>query len=584
VLLLFCCGEAPGQLNVLIIAVDTLCADHLGCYGYDRDTSPNTDRLASGGVLCENCLSQAPWTLPSFATLFTSLFPTQHGATAVQSRVRDSFPTLAGILKEHGYATGAVVNAPALKPANGVARGFDFYNMTPLDGRNAAGTTRDVLAWIDKAGDQPFLMFAHYFDPHLSYSPPPPYDKLFDPHYEGRIGDSFNLEGFSLVRDSMFVQMKELSDADWNHIVSLYDGEIAFTDSAIGELLGGLEERGLTDRTLIVYMSDHGEEFYEHGGFEHGHTLYNELIHVPLIFSLPGSLPANARVARQVRLLDVAPTVLDILNLPPQPHFEGVSLAPVLRGEGPAVASETSLLPQHVSYAEALMHGREKKCVSEYPWKLVYEMRTERKVLFDLDSDPDERQDLLEREPDEAGRLEERLVEALFGVSGTWYIEVGAGRNLHSFDVSVAAGRGLMPGTFNVHRLLDSGGGLVEAGALKLARNGSLLRLEDFGMKGSATVAFKVEPSKIPLEFDLRIDGQPATGQTYLGRSMVQPGDMPFTQKGRRAKTTSEGRPAGELDPPYILVWFEESSYKGDTAIQLDEETKKELRSLGYIQ
>jgi arylsulfatase A-like enzyme len=579
------CGREAPELNVLIIAVDTLRADHLGCYGYSRDTTSEIDRLARSGVLCTRCLSSAPWTLPSFSTIFTSLHPTQHGATAVKTHMRDSFPTLAGILKENGYATGAIVNAPALKPANGVARGFDFYHMTPLDGRNAAGTTRDALEWIDGVEDSSFFMFAHYFDPHLSYSPPPPYDRLYFPGYRGRIGNSFNLEGFSRVRDSMFVQMQDLEEDDWKQIVALYDGEIAFTDSAVGMLLEGLEDRGILENTLIVFLSDHGEEFFEHGGFEHGHTLYDELIQVPLVFSLPGVLPQNVSIERQVRLLDVTPTILDMLDIPLEPHFEGVSLKPLLMGKGTLSSIGRDLLPPEAAYAEAMMHSTEQKCISVYPWKLTHWMMSEEQTLFDLEADPHEMNDLAGRAAEPLARLDNQLHHALFGMQDTWYIELGAEEQSHTFDISIVAEKQLMPGSITLSKILDSSGRLaVDQEPLNLVRSRSALELRNFGIKGTVTLAFRVEPRRFPVEFDFRIDGNPAAGATFLGSSHSNPDQMPFIQRGKRSQTLSEGRPKGPLTPPYVLVWFERAAYRGENYLRLDEETKKELRSLGYIQ
>jgi arylsulfatase A-like enzyme len=581
---LSCSKETP-KLNLMIIAVDTLRPDHLGCYGYSRDTSPNIDAFAAGGVLCENALSQAPWTLPSFATVLTSLYPTQHGATVVQSRIRRSFPTLATMLHNSGYATGAVVNAPALKPASGVDRGFDHYHMTPLDGRDADGTTRDALEWIDSVAEKPFFAFVHYFDPHLSYSPPPPYDKAFDPGYDGGIGNSFNLEGFSRVRAVMFDQLKVLSAADWNHIVSLYDGEIAFTDKAIGDLLSGLEDRSLRDRTLIVFLSDHGEEFYEHGGFEHGHSLYNELIRVPLVFSLPGVLPEGVRLSRQVRLLDVVPTVLDILGMEPAPHPEGVSLKPLLEGTGKPGAGGQCLLPHDVAFAEAIMHGLEKKSMSVYPWKLIHDMAGGGDMLFNLEDDPEEMRNLIARDQDTAMELNEKLVKTLFGLSDTWYLELVAGGENHTFDLRIVAEKGPMIGRFNPYSLFAANGRLLEAGdALLTDREGSVLCLDSLDLKGVATLAFKVSPERIPVTFDFDIDGRSAISGTYLGESVVPPDEMPFTIRGTRGRAKSAAKPGGTLTPPYILVWYSESRYTGETAIKLDEETKKELRALGYIQ
>jgi arylsulfatase A-like enzyme len=583
--ILVSCGKEAPQTNVIIIGVDTLRPDHLGCYGYGRATSPNIDKFAASGVLCENAISQSPWTLPSFATVFTSLYPTQHGAMVVKSRMRESFPTLATILRDAGYATGAIINAPALKPANGVDRGFDHYHMTPLDGRNADGTTRDALAWLDSVGDKPWFAFVHYFDPHLSYSPPAPYDKLYDPGYEGRIGDSFDLEGFSRVRDVMFEELKVLSAADWNHIVSLYDGEIAFTDKAIDDLLRGLEDRNLLTNTLVVFLSDHGEEFYEHGGFEHGHSHYNELIWVPLVFSLPGVLPEGARLVRQVRLLDVAPTVLDILGMDSPRHFEGASLKPLLDGTGMPPASEGCLLPHDIAYSEAIMHGPEIKSVSAYPMKLVHHMLSGKDMVFDLETDPEELRNLAGEEPDRSVELGETLFKTLFGLSGTWYMELVAGGTNHTFDLRIAAEKGLMIGRFSPYRLYASNGRLLDnQDVLSTERQGSILNADGFDLKGAVTLAFKVDLERIPVKFDFKIDGVRAGTRTYIGEAVTQPVEMPFTIKAGKGRAKAPGKPSGDLTPPYVLLWYEESPYRGDTAIKLDEETTKELRSLGYIQ
>jgi arylsulfatase A-like enzyme len=253
------CGGEERPLNLLVIGVDTLRPDHLGCYGYGRETSPRVDRLAAGGVLFTDCVSQSPWTLPSFASLFTSLYPSQHGAMTIVTRMRESFPTLAEILAEEGYATGAVINAAVLKSEYGIDRGFHFYDPTPPEGRLAAGTTRDALEWIDRQ-EGPFFMFAHYFDPHEPYSPPGAYARLWERAYQGPIGDGFVLrEHFPEALGTDFEPMRVFTEADWRKIVALYDGEIAYTDSAIGVLLDGLAERRLLDHTLVVFMSDHGE-------------------------------------------------------------------------------------------------------------------------------------------------------------------------------------------------------------------------------------------------------------------------------------------------------------------------------------
>ena len=401
--LIVSCGAQEKRLNLMIIGVDTLRPDHLGCYGYGRDTSPNIDNLAGRSVLFENVVSQAPWTLPSFATMLTSLYPTQHGAGDIHSQaagsygtqMNTSFPPLAMMLLKQGYSTGAVINAPALAPELGVDRGFESYSATPRwDQRTADKTTEDALSWIDENRDGPFFVFVHYFDPHLDYEPPAPYDTLYDPGYTGRLGRSFTREDYGRIESILTEENDPHARAEWDHIRALYDGEIRFTDEAVGALLDGLEERGLADNTLIVLMSDHGEEFFDHGGFEHGHTLYNELIRVPLIFSLPGRLPEAMRIGTQVRILDIMPTVLEILGIRPWTHLEGSSLVPLMTGEGEYASGGASLLPASFAYSECMLRGTEKKGLTAYPWKYVYDTITGEKMIFNLADDPGEKHNL----------------------------------------------------------------------------------------------------------------------------------------------------------------------------------------------
>jgi hypothetical protein len=383
----------------------------------------------------------------------------------------------------------------------------------------------------------------------------------------------------------MFVQMQDLTQDDWHRIVALYDGEIAFTDAAVAELLEGLDERNLLDNTLIVFLSDHGEEFFEHGGFEHGHSLYDELIHVPLFFCLPGRLPGGARLSRPVRLLDVAPTILDFVDIEPPTDFEGVSIRPLLEGEGQRRERGGGLVPQDVAYAEALMHGRERKCVMAYPWKLVYEMGTETEDLFNLAEDPREMENLMAENPAKVSELNDLLFGALFGMSDTWYMEMAAGENRGVFDIDVVAEKGPMPGSINPLKALGKSGDVIELpGEVSLEGSGSRLRVRNLNLKGSLTLAFKVHPSQCPVDFDFRIGGLSALEQTFLGESLTSAEEMPFSVKARRTKVKSPGRPDLRPEPPYIMVWYEESGYQGETRARLDEETKKELRALGYIQ
>jgi arylsulfatase A-like enzyme len=581
------CGGGEPRLNLLMIGVDTLRHDHLGCYGYDRNTSPYIDELAAEGVLFENVVAPSPWTLPSFATVFTSLHPTQHGADASRSALRENVATLASILQANGYATGAVVNAPYLKGHHGVNRGFDFYYMTPPEGRVADGTTRDALEWIDANRDRPFFMFAHYFDPHIPYGPPAPYDTIFDPGYAGRIKGPYNPKGLPRFRDGNFDEMESLSDADWSKIRSLYDGEIAFTDEAVGDLLRGLRERGLIDNTLIVFLSDHGEEFFEHHGFEHGHSLYEELIRVPMIFSLPKALPTGERIANQVRLLDVQPTILEVLRITPWTEPEGVSLLPLMTGRGARVPAEASLLPPEIAFSEATLYGDERKSLSAYPWKLIYNVKKDEIAFFNLAEDPGETVDIGGRGGESRSLLEQALYRTMLDISDTWFLEIAGGDQAHTFDLYVTSEAVRGAGHFRFHKIIDSDGRFLNTDSLAGAViEPSVIDIRNIKVRQPITLAFKLMQARAPVELDLRIDGRPAIENTFIGESMSRPAMMPFTEKAPppESQTTALDNPPGRPDGPYCLLWLHRSQYREESAITLDDETERELRAVGYVQ
>jgi arylsulfatase A-like enzyme len=472
------CGREHHPVNVMIIGVDTLRRDHLGCYGYERDTSPNIDRLAARSVLFEDAVAPSPWTLPSFVSAFTSLYPAQHEAGQLHNmetgsfgkRVSPSCPSLAMMLLKQGYSTGAVINAPALAPELGLDRGFEFYSVTPgWDKRRADATTQEALNWIDATSGGPFFIFVHYFDPHLPYEPPAPYDTIFDPDYRGSVSVPFERESFHQMWDALSREDDPHTLRDWDHIRAIYDGEIRFTDEAVGDLLEGLDERGLRENTLIVFLSDHGEEFYDHRGFGHGHTLYDEIIKVPLTFSLAGKLPESKRISQQVRLLDLVPTILDLLGIRPWTHLEGTSLRPLMVETGDLDSGGSSLLPHQVAYSEAMLYGTEKKSVTARPWKLLYDTVTQEVMLFNLSNDPGEYTNLADKEPETKGLLEEMLLKTLLATSDTWYVEVAGGKQAHVFDLQVSLLREPISGNFKLYKFLDSEGRIVDESRMRLA-------------------------------------------------------------------------------------------------------------------
>ena len=299
-------AEVP---NIIFITVDTTRADRMGFLDNTHGLTPNLDLVARQGVVFERAYSQAPLTPVSHATIFTGTYPQFHTVTDFGHPLPSLLPYLPDILQKAGYHTAAFVGSLILDPhasmAPGFDRGFSFFDAgfrpkTDPDEdryrtveRRAGDVVGHAINWIGKNPRAPFFVWVHLYDPHAPYDPAPPYDKRFkDP----------------------------------------YEGEIAYADASLGKLFAYLREHGLYDRTMIVMMSDHGESLGAHGESMHGIFLYDETIHVPLIFKLPGELLARRRVSARVRLVDVAPTLLSMLSLPLPPTFQGESLVPLMKG------------------------------------------------------------------------------------------------------------------------------------------------------------------------------------------------------------------------------------------------------------
>lgn len=317
--------------NVLLISVDSLRADHLGCYGYPRATAPAIDQLATEGTVFANAFSPTSWTLPAHMSLFTSRYQLSHGVIDDTHRLDSRVRTLGEVLREAGYSTAGFVSALYLAGHYGFDRGMESYRNTAANGEHSEGTqplaaptiTAAAIEWLKQHQNERFFLFLHYFDVHYDYDPPPPYDTLFDPAYQGP-----DLRRFYDARINPNMSAEQLA-----HVLALYDGEIRFTDDHIGQILHTITSLGLDQRTLVVLVADHGDEFFEHGSKGHRQTLYDEVLRVPLVVRLPNREHAGQVVTPQVSLVDVMPTVLDLLDISGPIAMEGRSLAPALRGE-----------------------------------------------------------------------------------------------------------------------------------------------------------------------------------------------------------------------------------------------------------
>lgn len=313
-LMMLSCGGSAGN-NVILVIVDTLRADHMGCYGYYRDTSPVMDSLASAGVRFENATAGEPWTLPSMATIFTGLLPLEHNARRRGDSYFGIHPdavTLTECMSSSGYTTAAFFNVIFMNADFGFHQGFDHFDCYSTLGssndRNAEQTVDDVFSWIDSEySDEPLFLAVHFYDPHLTYTPPDPFaDRWRDTSYEGEFDSSWG-QRETVVNVNRGVI--GLEPEDLYNLEALYDGEIAYTDQAIGRLLSGLRERGITEDALVILVADHGEEFLDHDKMGHAHSLYQELLRVPLIISGEGFPPGTVS-SLLVSQADILPTVI----------------------------------------------------------------------------------------------------------------------------------------------------------------------------------------------------------------------------------------------------------------------------------
>ncbi len=329
-------AATPARPNVLLIVVDTLRADRLGCHGGTRGLSPRIDALAAEGANFANAFAHAPWTLPSFASLLSSQLPPGHGAGGKVDdfhALRADVPTIPEQFRAAGYATAAIVNVDFLARPFGVTRGFERLDARAFEDnenvRTAGATTDAALGWVREHRERAFFLMVHYFDPHAEYRPPQPFRARFAAPADQQ-DESFR---FGTRRQVVERRTRHLPlvPADIDRAQKLYDGEVAYVDQEVGRLLDGLSECALDANTLVVLTADHGEEFLDHGDWEHGHTLYDELLEVPLILRHKGRLRAGV-VDAAVGLIDVGPTILAWCGLPGSAAFRGRDLAPALAG------------------------------------------------------------------------------------------------------------------------------------------------------------------------------------------------------------------------------------------------------------
>lgn len=548
-----------GDVNVLLVTVDCLRADHVGAYGYARPTTPALDALAAEGVRFAHAFADAPMTIPSLPqVLSSSLFPDPGSAL------------LAGPVAAAGIPSAAIVNNVWLSLWLGTREAtlpdaFDL--MLSGDERSHAGVLTDrAIAWLDRHRGDRFALYVHYLDAHSPYTLYPTAADVFgDPAYRGPVTRAFD--------DQTPDSGARWDAADRTRVVSLYDAGVRFVDQHVGRLIRHLRDDGRLDRTIVVVSADHGEEFWEHGRFFHGQSLYDELLHVPLLVRLPGGAHAGTVVERPVRTIDIAPTLLDWAGLPPPPGFTGRSLRAALErpDDAPDDVVATATNPQF-----PMRYG-----IRTATAKLVETARDATRELYDVAHDPGEHTNRVAADPDAAAALAGRLAAARAPLATRGYQlrVVGPSTPVRfSLRLEVAADAGLFvtldrtagPPDATVDTAADGHAMVVEGQADAAGRAFRFDRLLGFGTPNVARVT-------------LTVDGAPAPPAVELGAAGTAAPDGPLDLDAPALTGTA---PPTRPPPDHgvrVALWRMPGSGAG-TAKGPDPAARERLRALGYVQ
>ncbi len=408
---------------VILITIDTVRADHLGVYGYKKETSPNIDGFARDGVLWENAIVQVPLTRPSHFTILSGRYPSSHGLLDNFSATPENIPLLSDMLGEKGNKTAAFVSAAVLNSSFNTRLGFQMYSdrienvvfdnsfllvfalrkieaLGRIKAENSARETNEkVFTWLKENKENHFFMWVHYFDPHTPYNPAPAFRKMFtdsDYDIEKYYSYEWEKENYDSVQKKVHID-KKIAD----YAVALYDAEIRTLDEELGRLFSELKGLKLYEDSLIILTADHGESF-EHGYyFDHGDRLYDGLIRVPLIIKFPGGKWQGKTIETQVSSIDIAPTILEYLSLNHSEKMDGKSMISQVSNNEIDSQAETNYAFSLTPYQAFFYYkAKELQSVRSNKWKYIYDVRTRETELYDLDSDPEEQNNFASSRPD----------------------------------------------------------------------------------------------------------------------------------------------------------------------------------------
>lgn len=543
---------------VIVYLVDTLRADHTSPYGYARDTTPELTAFSKDAVLFEQAIAQASWTKPSVASLFTSLPPSQHGAVQLRDPLDDRHVTLAEVLSRNGFATtAAIANSVIYTQGGGFEQGFDLFRGLHGQGGGpsklveAAVVVDEALRQIDARRGLPTFLYVHTMDPHVPYAPPAP----FDTRYEPRATDEHP------AVDPRY-DFKE--DLDRERFVARYDGDVAYGDQEFGRFVRELKRRGLYDQALVFFLADHGEEFQDHGGWLHGRSVFDELVRIPLLMKLPGQAQAGQRVAQQVQIVDVLPTILQSLAVPQPPLIAGRPLQAVLAGGAPEPPALSEI--SHRGFVALGVRTRQGKYVQRFSPQ-------EDELYFELPQDPREQVDRLAANRERVRPLR-ALAEAAMVPNPYRHMLRFVGPGRYELELET---RGWMQD-------LETAG-LGSGETQQLLEGGRRLRLKLAPRAGAPReVRLTVRPMGASVRLSGSRDGRPLRPEdVFIAEQALHPERLPLrlpdieseADRGENLLAAPRASAAG------IHVWLQ--TLPGHTLLVIEGEARERLKALGYL-
>lgn len=571
------CTTEPGRQrpNVILIVVDAMRPDHLGCYGYGRPTSPNIDSLAAEGVLFTNAISHAPWTKGSFSCMLTSLYPFQHGAVGWESVLSESLVTLPELLQERGYHTMALLSIATLSGRYQVMQGVQEIREPQL---GASGTekltaeelTEEAIGLISKCS-RPFFTIMHYYDAHEPYCPPEEYIRMV--LTESDISELEDLEAKTKSSRAMAAEVRR------RQAIILYDAAIRYVDDQIGKILAYLDRTGLTEETLVIVTADHGEAFGEHGVWAHAVDLHDEAIRVPLILRCAQHYPRGTKIDVQAGHIDLLPSIAELAGAVDQQHREGLSLRELIE-KGRRTRKPDTALPEGVLLSEStLREALTQKSIRTSSWKMLMEPATGQIRLYDLIDDPGETRNIWGRRT----ALEDSLLTLMNAIPGSslggWRMGFTGKPHKTRFKAEISVGKG---GRLADVRELTRGAGLsIEIaddstgfGIEVVPRPTRLVWFDCAPHTSEILIRITSEGSEVPEFAWVGSQGKTVTEKTVV----LNPADA-HGLPDAFAEFRTSGRPG-------VYIWWLPGERPGPRgrAVDLTPEEKQHLRALGYIQ